>query len=211
MAVFESLTVNEVVTPVATRIHYGTAAPTVGAYKVGDTVINTNPAGDSSYAWTCTVAGTPGTWQTIGATVGVSGVTSSNTELNKLTGATAVTAEFNTLTGLPATVTTTATPATGTCGVQFVFKDSAGAAITHAIAGHAYFSTSNGLAFANVTSAVVLVNGGWHDGVAGYTGSFISTAAGLLGVTLTAGTGTYYLSFQLPNGKIITSTALGVN
>ena len=141
----------------------------------------------------------------------LTGVTATAAQLNKLAGATPVVAEINTLTNLPASVTTTATPATGTCGVQFVFKDSAGVAITHAISGQAYFSNSTGLAIAHATSAAVLTNGAWVDLVAGYTGMFVTTAAGLLGVTVTGGAAGYYLSFQLPNGKIITSSVLTVN
>jgi len=48
---------------------YGTAAPTTGTYRVGDKVLNTNPAEAGSAlskymitGWSCTVAGTPGTW-----------------------------------------------------------------------------------------------------------------------------------------------------
>ncbi len=108
-------------------------------------------------------------------------------------------------------IATTATPATGTCAAQFVFKDLDGNALTAPITGSAYFSNSTGLAYASVTSAAVLTNGAWRDTVAGYIGRFITTAAGLLGVTVTAAAGTYYLSFELPNGKIITSTALTVN
>ena len=126
-------------------------------------------------------------------------------------GVTATAAELSANAGLPASITTTATPATGTCGVQFVFKDSAGAALAHAITGSAYFSNSTGLAFAPATSAAVLTNGAWRDDTAGYTGNFITDTTGKLGVTVTGGAATYYLSFQLPNGKIITSTALTVN
>lgn len=207
MAKRESLQINELVTPTGQRITFGTAAPTTGYNKVGDMVINTAPT-NPIFAWNCTVAGSPGTWTSPTA---ITGVTASAAELNKLQGATAVTAEFNTLTNLPASITTTATPATGTCGVQFVFKDSAGVAITHAISGEAYFSTVTGLAFAPATSAAVLTNGAWLDDVAGTTAKFITTAAGLLGVTVTAAMGSYYLSFQLPNGKILTSSILTVN
>ena len=40
----------------------GTAAPTIGTWKDGDWVINSAPAVGSPAAWTCTTAGTPGTW-----------------------------------------------------------------------------------------------------------------------------------------------------
>ena len=64
MAKRESLPINELITPTGQRITFGTAAPTVGARKVGDTVINIAPAADGVFAWSCTVAGTPGTWVT---------------------------------------------------------------------------------------------------------------------------------------------------
>lgn len=40
----------------------GTAIPTTGTWAVGDRVVNSAPAVGSPKAWTCTVAGTPGTW-----------------------------------------------------------------------------------------------------------------------------------------------------
>lgn len=44
------------------RIFYFTAAPTAGTFVKGDVVINSNPAVGQPIGWTCTVAGTPGTW-----------------------------------------------------------------------------------------------------------------------------------------------------
>jgi hypothetical protein len=41
---------------------YNNAAPTVGTWALGDRVINNSPAVGSPKAWTCTVAGNPGTW-----------------------------------------------------------------------------------------------------------------------------------------------------
>jgi hypothetical protein len=124
---------------------------------------------------------------------------------------TATATELNSFASQVASVTTTATPATGTCGVQFVFKDAAGVTLAVAHAGDAYFSNSTGLAIAAVTSGAVLTNGAWTDTVAGKTARFVTSAAGLLGVTVTASTGSYYISFVLPSGKIITSSVLGVN
>ena len=66
MAHREELFVNAFVTPAGTRITYGTAYPTAGTYKVGDTVINTVPTAGGTYAWVCTTAGTTGgTWKAI--------------------------------------------------------------------------------------------------------------------------------------------------
>ena len=62
MAKRESMQVNELVSPTGQRITFGTAVPTTQYHKVGDTVINTAPAADGVFAWSCSVAGTPGTW-----------------------------------------------------------------------------------------------------------------------------------------------------
>ena len=58
----EQLSINELLTPNDNTIKFGTAAPTTGTYKVGDIVINTTPVAGSAFAWSCSVAGTPGTW-----------------------------------------------------------------------------------------------------------------------------------------------------
>jgi len=58
----EQLPINELLTPNGNTIKFGTAAPTTGTYKVGDIVINTTPVSGSAFAWSCSAAGTPGTW-----------------------------------------------------------------------------------------------------------------------------------------------------
>jgi hypothetical protein len=124
---------------------------------------------------------------------------------------TASSAEVSSLTNQPASVTTATTPGTGTCAVQFTFKDAQGVALNHAVAGGAYFSNSAGTAFAAATSGATLTNGAWNESKAGALAQYITTAAGLLGVTVTAAAGTYYISFELPNGKIVTSSAIVCN
>ena len=44
----------------------GTAAPTTGEHELGDYVRNSAPAVGQPKGWTCTVAGTPGTWVSTG-------------------------------------------------------------------------------------------------------------------------------------------------
>lgn len=44
------------------RLFYGTAIPVTLPYLLGDRVLNINPVVGQPKAWTCTVAGTPGTW-----------------------------------------------------------------------------------------------------------------------------------------------------
>lgn len=43
-----------------------TASPTLGTWAVGDRSVNSTPAVGSPKAWTCTVAGAPGTWESEG-------------------------------------------------------------------------------------------------------------------------------------------------
>ena len=45
---------------------YQSAAPTTGTWRIGDIVYNSAPASAGYIGWTCTVAGTPGTWKTFG-------------------------------------------------------------------------------------------------------------------------------------------------
>lgn len=77
--------------------------------------------------------------------------------------------------------------------------------------GLLYASNSTGLAVAGVTGLAVLTNGALTELSVGKVAHVITTAAGLLGVTVTAAAGTYYLSLVLPNGNVITSSALVVN
>lgn len=119
--------------------------------------------------------------------------------------------EVNALADMPTTVSMTTTPASGTCAVQFIFKNAAGTTCSHAVAGLLYFSSSTGLAIAAVTSGATLTNGSITELKVGNCDLFITTAVGLLGVTVTASTGTYYITIILPNGKLSTSAAIVVN
>ena len=78
--------------------YFGTAAPTAGTYAVGDQCLNTGTSGP--YGWTCSVAGTPGTWvefgaalsgnATVGGTLGVTGALTASSTL-AVTGTTTMT------------------------------------------------------------------------------------------------------------------------
>ena len=124
---------------------------------------------------------------------------------------TATVAEVNALTTQLASITMATTPATGTCAVQFTFKDAQGVALTHAVSGQAYVSASTGLSTVTVTSVATLTNGEVDTVVTGKLFNYITTAAGLLGLTLTMTTGSYYVTFELPNGRLATTTAIVVN
>lgn len=65
MAQKERLNVNELVSPADTKLTFGAAAPTTGTYKLGDIVLNTAPTAGGTFAWSCTAAGTPGTWKAV--------------------------------------------------------------------------------------------------------------------------------------------------
>lgn len=112
------------------------------------------------------------------------------------------------------TVTTTATPATGTCGVQFVFKDpNTGATINYPITGFGYIATAaDGLTTKTVTSIAALTNGRVLN-MPTVTSLFqyTTTAAGLLGLTITASASANYVVFILPNGRLLVSTVCTIN
>ena len=123
---------------------------------------------------------------------------------------TATHAELNVLHDLVNSVSMTSTPATGSCAVQFTLKNAAGAAISHTHAGLFYISDVNGVPVAAVTSYATLVNGTVVSMVTGNIALGVSTAAGLLGVTVTGTSGTRYISFITRSG-IITSGAIVIN
>jgi len=132
-------------------------------------------------------------------------------EFAKIDAMTPVTAELNTLAGIVASATMASTPASGSCAVQLTLKDSAGATMARKTAGLLYVSNAGGTAIAGATSVAVLTNGAIEELVAGKVDLFISSAAGLLGFTLTAAAGSYYASLVLPNGSVITTAAIVVN
>ena len=142
------------------------------------------------------------------------GITATEAELNIMHGVTATTAEINLNDGVANSFTTTATPGTGSCGVQFVFKQADGAtSITTPFSGFGYIcTTDDGLTTKAVTSIAALTNGRVLN-IPTVTSlfHFTTTAAGLLGITITASAGSYYVAFILPNGKIAVSSVCTIN
>lgn len=124
---------------------------------------------------------------------------------------TATAAIMNRLTDQVQSVATVATPASGTCGVQFTFKNAAVVAVGSKRRMEMWLSDAAGEPVAAGTSFAALVNGSVDTIVAGKVAMVQCSAAGLLGITLTADPATYRLSFRLSNGEIITSGALVVN
>jgi hypothetical protein len=112
-----------------------------------------------------------------------------------------------------ASVTTTATPATGSCAVQFVFKDVNGAALTAPVSGLLYLSeVATGLTqdLAD-TSLAVLTNGALKNLGSAGPSLFTTTAAGLLGLTITAVADDYWVVFVKPDGTLLISGLCKVN
>jgi hypothetical protein len=128
---------------------------------------------------------------------------------------TATAAELSEMTNIWASITTTAVDGTdGTATVQFVFKDANGITMATPVAGEFYFSeVATGLTVdALDNSLAVLTNGvitlidtgvlkGWN---------FVTTAAGLLGLTVTSNADTYYCVFKHPTGKLVISDAITI-
>lgn len=108
-------------------------------------------------------------------------------------------------------ITQTSTPASGSNGTQFVFKDLAGNALVEAVSGIGYISNSAGQQSTAITSVATRTNGDVTTIVTGKLFHFTTEANGTLGITFTGSAGSYYCSFVLPSGKIWTSTVLTVS
>lgn len=110
-------------------------------------------------------------------------------------------------------VTTSATPASGSCAVQFVFSDINGNSLTSPVSGLLYLSeASTGLTqdLAD-TSLAVLTNGALTNIGGAGPSLFTTTAAGLLGITITAAADDYYVVFVKPDGSLLISDVCTVN
>jgi len=112
-----------------------------------------------------------------------------------------------------ASVTTTATPASGSCAVQFVFKDVNGNALTTPVSGLMYLSeVATGLTHNLAdTSLAVLTNGALTNLGSAGPSLFTTTAAGLLGMTITAAADDYWVVFVKPDGSLLISSVCTVS
>lgn len=110
-------------------------------------------------------------------------------------------------------VTTDATPASGSCAVQFVFKDASGNTVTSPVSGLLYLSEAEtGLTHDLAdTSLDVLTNGALTNVGGAGPSLFTTTAAGLLGLTITAGADDYYVVFVKPDGSLLISDVCTVD
>ena len=141
-------------------------------------------------------------------------ITASADELNKLDGLTATQAELNLNDNVWASITTATTPAAGSCAIALVFKDAAGVTMATPVAGTFYISDlATGLevdvldtgAAASVGALTIV-----DTGITAYY-NFITTAAGLLTVTITSGADSHWLCFVHPTGKLVISGECVIN
>lgn len=141
-------------------------------------------------------------------------VTATAAELNIMDGVTATAAEINAMdTGAFVTMTTATTPASGTCAVQLVFKDTAGVQLAVPAAGMLYISeVATGLANDPVDGLAVLTNGALDELVTGGASIFTTDATGQLGVTIShAGADSFWIVVIRPNGELLISDECVVN
>jgi len=122
---------------------------------------------------------------------------------------------FNDVPMIPAfaSVTTTATPASGSCAVQFVFKDASGDVVTEPMAGMLYLSeVATGLTHDLADTTLAVLTNGALTNIGGAGPSlFTTTAAGLLGMTITATADDYYVVFVKPDGSLLISDVCTVS
>lgn len=110
-------------------------------------------------------------------------------------------------------ITTAATPASSSCAVQFVFKDASGNVVEAPVSGLLYLSEdATGLTHDLAdTSLAVLINGALTNVGGAGPSLFTTTAAGLLGATITAVANDYYVVFVKPDGSLLISDVCTVN
>ena len=112
-----------------------------------------------------------------------------------------------------ASIETAATPASGSCAVQLTFKDINGNALTEPVSGMLYLSeVATGLTHDLAdTSLAVLTNGALTNIGGAGPSLFTTTAAGLLGLTITAAADDYYVVIVKPDGTLLISDVCTCN
>lgn len=109
-------------------------------------------------------------------------------------------------------VSTAATASTGYSTAHFTFKNAAGSTVTGIRGLTCYASDSAGGISAPTATMSVATYGTLVQLVQGKVALGQVSSAGKLGITFTSSaTGSFYISFVLPNGKIVTSSVLTVN
>ena len=126
---------------------------------------------------------------------------------------TSTAAEINAVDGAALSMTTATTPASGSCAVQLVFKDAAGTTMAIPTSGLLYLSeVATGLTHDLADTTLAVLTNGALTNIGGAGPSlFTTTAAGLLGLTITAGADSYWIVVVLPSGKLLISDECVVN
>jgi hypothetical protein len=123
---------------------------------------------------------------------------------------TATAAEISELTGMWSTVTTTAVDGEdGTATVQFVFKDANGVQMATPVAGEFYISeVATGLTVDAVDGSIAVLTNGvitlTDTGVLKHW-NYVTTATGLLGLTIDSNQDSYWVVFKHPSGNLVIS------
>lgn len=112
-----------------------------------------------------------------------------------------------------ASVTTTAVPASGSCDVQFFFKDVSGNDLTSPVSGLLYLSkNSAGLTHDLADTSLAVVTNGVLTNIGGAGPSlFTTTATGVFDLRITAAADDYYVVFVKPDGSLLISDVCTVN
>jgi hypothetical protein len=127
---------------------------------------------------------------------------------------TATAAELNSLDNVWASIATSTTPASGTCAIALTFSDANGDVMATPVAGTLYVSDlATGLEVdvldTGMTASVGVVTI-VDTGVTSHY-NFVTTAAGLLTVTITSGADSHWLCFTAPNGGLVISDECVIN
>ena len=110
-------------------------------------------------------------------------------------------------------MTTATVPASGSCAVQLVLKDQDSSTLTSPLSGLLYLSeVGTGLTHDLADTTLAVLTNGALTNIGGAGPSlFTTTAAGLLGVTITAATDSYWLVLVQPDGTMLISDECVVN
>jgi hypothetical protein len=122
---------------------------------------------------------------------------------------TATPEELNVVDNNWASIETTAADTSGDATVQFVFKDAAGVTMATPVVGTFYISeVATGLTVDTLDDSLAVLTNGVitivDTAVLSYW-NFVTTAAGLLGLTVTSNADSYWVIFIHPSGKLVPS------
>jgi len=136
--------------------------------------------------------------------------------LNRAATQTVIPAELSLMDNMWASVTTTAVDGTdGTATIQFIFKDGAGVTMATPVAGEFYISeVATGLTVdALDNSLAVLTNGviTLLDTAVLKHWTYVTSAAGLLGLTMTSNADNYWVIFKHPTGILVPSGQITIS